>query len=91
LLNAAAGHENACGQKQKAFEYYTEAMKRCAAMYQATQDKNVRNAFATIFNSMSPLVADLKKELSPETTEEPAQEELPTESTEAEPAAEPAL
>ena len=59
-------------------------MKRCAAMYQATQDKNVRNAFASIFNSMSPLVADLKKELSPETTEEPAQEELPTETPEAE-------
>lgn len=91
LLNAAAGHENACGQKQKAFEYYTEAMKRCAAMYQASQDKNVRNAFASIYNSMNPLVADLKKELSPETPEEPAQEALPTETPEDEPAAEPAL
>ena len=84
LLNAAAGHENSCGQKQKALEYYTEAMKRCAAMYQATQDRNVRNAFATIFNSMNPIVADLKKELSPETPEEPTQEELPTEATDAE-------
>ena len=91
LLNAAAGHENACGQKQKALEYYTEAMKRCAAMYQASQDKNVRNAFASIYNSMNPLVADLKKELSPETPEEPAQEALPTETPEGEPAAEPTL
>lgn len=91
LLNAAAGHENACGQKQKALEYYTEAMKRCLVMYQSSQNKNVRNAFASIYNSMNPLVADLKKELSPETPEEPAQEALPTETPEDEPAAEPAL
>ena len=37
------------------------------------------------------VVADLKKELSPETPEEPAQEALPTETPEGEPAAEPTL
>lgn len=95
LLNAAAGHENACGDKQKALAYYTEAMKRCLVIYNGNQNRDVRNTFGTIYNNMLPLVNALKKELNPETPEAPAEDALPTEApaedavpeVEAEPAA----